>query len=94
MGYFYCWWWVLKNIFEYQSIKGCWVVFLSCSPFKSLTFKEIKECFLYAYPQFREKSLNNKIYRAFRAIEAEGHVIIDSGGYPYKYTCPMYCVEY
>lgn len=84
----------MENIFEYQSIKDYWIAFLSCAPFKSLTFKEIKECFLYAYPQFREKSLNQKIYRAFRAIEVEGYVIIDSGGYPYKYTCPMYCVGY
>lgn len=84
----------MENIFEYQCIKDYWFAFLSSSPFKYLTFKEIKESFLYAYPQFREKSLNNKIYRAFRAIEAEGHVIIDSGGYPYRYTCPMYCVEY
>lgn len=84
----------MENIFEYQSIKGYWGAFLSSSPFKSLTFKEIKESFLYAYPQFREKSLNNKIYRAFRALVAEGHVIIDSGGYPYRYTCLMYCVVY
>ncbi|WP_411687148.1 hypothetical protein [Acinetobacter indicus] len=84
----------MENIFEYQSIKDYWGAFLSSSPFKSLTFKEIKESFLYAYPQLREKSLNNKIYRAFRALAAEGHVIIDSGGYPYRYTCLMYCVEY
>lgn len=84
----------MENIFEYQSIKKYWIAFFLCSPFRSLTFKEIKECFLYAYPQFKEKSFNKKIYRAFRALEAEGHVIIDSGLYPYKYTCPMYCVEY
>lgn len=77
-------------MYEYQCIKECWNGYLLRTNFKSRTFKEIKEGFLFVFPQFREKSLYNKIYRAFRDAEANGLVIVSSTIPPYKYNSAMY----
>lgn len=73
-------------MYDYQTLRGCWVTFLSETYFHSKEFKYIKEKFFTAYPEFKSKWLYQKIYQAFRYAQAEGLMTIDITSYPYKYT--------
>lgn len=73
-------------MYENQTLKSCWVNFLSKIYFKSKEFKYIKMKFISAYPQFSEKWLYQKIYQAFREVQSEGLMLVDTSTYTYKYT--------
>lgn len=73
-------------MYDNQSLKSYWVNFLSETYFKSKEFKYIKMKFISAYPQFSEKWLYQKIYQAFREVQSEGLMLVDTSAYTYKYT--------
>ncbi|WP_111858272.1 hypothetical protein [Acinetobacter sp. CFCC 10889] len=77
-------------MYEYQSIKSYWFSFLSQTYFKESTFKEINECFYFVFPQFKEKSLYRKHYRAFREAQKSGFVTACTEKSPYMYTSDIF----
>lgn len=71
---------------DYQTLRSCWVDFLSETYFDSKEFKYIKAKFFTSYPEFRSKWLYQKTYQAFRDAQADGLMSVDISSYPYKYT--------
>lgn len=69
-----------------QTIKNCLVKFLANTAFKAKEFKDIRNMFVEAYPQFKARKFYQKTYQAFREVQEQGLVLVDNSTCTYKYT--------